>query len=243
VHADPIVHCDMITAEGFMQYLLGLWHPGWGGYLGKSSYGNKHASLNHIFHVHNWIGMPADLCSHLTNLYQSFFCSLAQNNPIHQAAGPNDEAGEEGIPEPCIYGEGKAAMSVALYCVICNWLLEFGTADGLFAHFNLVLTWNLACQSQNTLLIQIKHIVWASCFDAFQVFFGHLKTDQLVKDLKYPHHIYARVKQALQEYGLNSEQITVDALQWLLDEFRDQISMQLQHFNVGGSAALAGPAD
>jgi len=28
VHADPIVHLDMITAEGFMQYLLGLRHPG-----------------------------------------------------------------------------------------------------------------------------------------------------------------------------------------------------------------------
>jgi len=82
-------------------------------------------------------------------------------------------------------------LSVALYCAICNWLLEFGTADGLFAHCYLVLTWNLACQSQNTLLIQIKHIVWASCFDAFQVFFGHLKTDQLSEESKYPCHIYA----------------------------------------------------
>jgi len=54
----------------------------------------------------------------------------------------------------------------------------------------------------------------------------------------------ARVKQALEEYGMNSKQITVDALQWLLDEFRDQISMQLQNFNVGGGGnALVGPAD
>ena len=55
---------------------------------------------------------------------------------------------------------------------------------------------------------------------------------------------FARVKQALEEYGVNSKQITVDALQWLLGEFRDQISMQLQNFIVGGGGnALAGPAD
>jgi len=29
------------------------------------------------------------------------------------------------------------------------------------------------------------------CFDAFQVFFGHLKTDQLGKQSKHVHHIYA----------------------------------------------------
>jgi len=71
-HSDPIVHLDMLTAEGFMQYLLGLWHPGCGGYLSRSSYGNKRASFNHLFRAHNWIGMPADLCSQLTNLYQGF---------------------------------------------------------------------------------------------------------------------------------------------------------------------------
>jgi len=54
----------------------------------------------------------------------------------------------------------------------------------------------------------------------------------------------ARVKQGLEEYGMNSEQITVDALRRLLDELRDQISSQLQNFNVGGGGnALAGPAD
>ena len=82
-------------------------------------------------------------------------------------------------------------MSIALYKRICGWLLEYGTADGLFAHCFLTLTWNLSCRSQNTSLIKFKDVIWSTCFDAFQVFFEHSKTDQLGDEAKYTHHIYA----------------------------------------------------
>ncbi len=191
-HLHPIVNLDKITSEGYMNYIVKLRHPGRGGYLSRSSYGNKRASLNHLFRVHNQVGIPPNFCKQLTNLFKGFHRFHTQNNP---GRGPeNDEPlGEqqEGIPEPKFRGEGKAAMSVALYRAICGWLLDFGTTDGLFAHCFLVLTWNLACRSQNTSLIQIKHIVWACCFDSFQVYFQHSKTDQLGEEAKYPRHIYA----------------------------------------------------
>jgi len=190
-HSHPIVKIDKITSEGYMQYILNPRHPGNGGYLSKSSYGNKRASLNHLFRVHNRVGIPPDFCKQLTNLFKGFFRSLAQNNPIRVPETDDAPGEQEGIPEPKFRGEGKAAMSVALYRAICGWLLDFGTTDGLFAHCFLVLTWNLACRSQNTSLIQIKHIVWASCFDSFQVYFQHSKTDQLGEEAKYPRHIYA----------------------------------------------------
>jgi len=84
-------------------------------------------------------------------------------------------------------------MSVDLYKSLCGWLLKYGTTNGLFAHCFLMLSWNLACQSQNTLLIKLRDIIWLMCFDAFQVFFEHSKTDQLGKESKYPCHLYANL--------------------------------------------------
>ena len=78
--------------------------------------------------------------------------------------------------------------------LLCSMQLDVGVwySRCIVCSLYLVLTRNLACQLQNTLLIQrIKYIVQALCFDDFQVFFGHLKTDQLGKESKYPCHIYA----------------------------------------------------
>jgi len=46
-----------------------------------------------------------------------------------------------------------------------------------------------------------------------------------------------RVKTALQEYGVDSECLTVENLQRLLDRFRDDISIQLQEFRHGNQRA------
>ena len=102
---------------------------------------------------------------------------LAQHHPVCAAIHEHQ----------VVHGsEGKAAMSVALYKAICGWLLDYGTTDGLFAHCYLTLTWNLACQSNNTLLIKFKDVVWSTCFDSFQVYFQHSKMDQLGDEAKYP---------------------------------------------------------
>ncbi len=141
-HVQPIVHLNLITADGFMKYLLSLKHPTRGGSLSKSSYGSKRAALFHLYRVHNRTGMPLDITSQLANLFKGFYRRLAQNREVFEGAAVH-------------HGDGKVQMSVDLYKIICGWLLKCGTTDGLFAHYFLTLTWNLACQSQNTSLVKL----------------------------------------------------------------------------------------
>ena len=122
--------------------------------------------------------MPLDITSQLANLFKGFYHRLAQNCEVFEGAAVH-------------HGDGKVQMSVDLYKRICGWLLKCGTTDGLFTHCFLTLTWNLACQSQNTSLVKLRDIIWSTCFDAFQVFFEHSKTDQLGEKSKYLHHLYA----------------------------------------------------
>jgi len=89
------------------------------------------------------------------------------------------------------HGDGKAPMSIELYKSICGWLLDLGTTDSLFALCFLTNTWNLSCWSQNTSLLKLKHITWSTCFNTFQIFFQHSKTDPLGEESKYPCHLYA----------------------------------------------------
>jgi len=134
-HFCPIVGLEWISAKGFLSYILSLRHPSHSGSLSKSSYGSKHAALFHLFQVHNGTGMPVEFTNQLTNLFKVFYRLLAKNCPVHAIGeGPGMH-----------HGEGKAPMSTDLYKSICTWLLEYGTAKGLFAYCFLTLMWNLAC--------------------------------------------------------------------------------------------------
>jgi len=125
--------------------------------------------------------MPVKFMNQLTKLFKGLYWLLAKNHPVHEIGeGPGTH-----------HGEGKAPMSTDLYKSICTWLLEYGTAKGLFVHCFLTLMWNLACRLQNTSLIKFKDISWSRYFDAYQVFFEHSKIDQLGEESKYPWHIYA----------------------------------------------------
>lgn len=62
---------------------------------------------------------------------------------------------------------------------------------GVFAQCFLNLTWNLACRANNTGRIRMNQIRWASSFDAFEIFFGHTKTDQAGEEARFPRHCYA----------------------------------------------------
>ena len=180
----PLVHLDAITAERFMQYVMSLRHTRNGGYLSKSAYGNKRSALFHLFRAHNKVGFPESFRLRLGNLYRGFFRELQQHRG--GATAQTNQARQRGA-----HKEGKDAMSVGLYRALCEWFLQYGTVDGVFAYCFLVLTWNLACRSNNAAIILFNQISWASSFDCFEVFFEHTKTDQTGEDPKYPRHIYA----------------------------------------------------
>ena len=87
--------------------------------------------------------------------------------------------------------EGKDPMSVELYKKLCGWLLDWNTSDGVFGPCFLVLRWNLSCHTHNTANIQLCEIEWSSSFDAFEIYFAHMKTDQTGDNAKYSHHLYS----------------------------------------------------
>ena len=87
--------------------------------------------------------------------------------------------------------EGKDPMSVDLYKKLCGWLLDWNTSDGVFGHCFLVLTWNLSCHAHNTANIWLCEIEWSSTFDAFEIYFAHMKTDKTGDETKYSSHLYS----------------------------------------------------
>lgn len=89
-------------------------------------------------------------------------------------------------------------MSVALLKKLCKWFLTCReTNDGVFAHFFLLLTWNLGCRVNNTTIIKFEDVSWSHCFDCFQVLFAHSKTDPTGDDSLYPRHIFANPSEPL----------------------------------------------
>jgi hypothetical protein len=73
---------------------------------------------------------------------------------------------------------------------LCQWFLNWGTVDGVFAYCYLVLTWNLCCRVKSTSFILFQDMCWTT-FDSFEIFFAHTKGDQLGDEAKYSRHCYA----------------------------------------------------
>ena len=85
----------------------------------------------------------------------------------------------------------KDPMSVELYKKLCGGLLDWNTSDGVFGHCFLLLTWNLLCCAHNTANIWLCEIEWSSTFDAFEIYFAHMKTDQTGDEAKQSCHLYS----------------------------------------------------
>jgi hypothetical protein len=183
----PIIRLGSITAPRYLDYLLTLRRHGGELFLSKSSYGNKRASLFHLFRLHNRIGYDTAFNAELSTLLRGFYRQITQQRaPAPPLLGNDDDRNENAFT--C---SGKEPMSVELYKALCRWLLDFGTVDGVFAYCYLVLTWNLSCRAGNTARIQFRDISWSSCFDCFSVMFAQSKTDQLGEEAKYCRHLYA----------------------------------------------------
>lgn len=85
--------------------------------------------------------------------------------------------------------EGKEAMPFALYCKLCDWMLNDTGSESIFGRAFLTLTWNLMCRSRNTVYIHRDHITWTD--DAMTIQFAHMKTDMQGFDSAYKRYIYA----------------------------------------------------
>ena len=178
---NPLVRMDLITPAGFMGYISSLRNQRTGRMLSKSSYGNKRSALFHLFRLQNKVGFTEEFNMELGNLYRGFNRIRAQDR--------GNEARQGGAGGRLLR-EGKEPMSVELYKKLCQWFLNWGTVDGVFAYCYLVLTWNLCCRAKSTSKILFKDMRWTT-FDSFEVFFAHTKGDQLGDEAKYSRHCYA----------------------------------------------------
>jgi hypothetical protein len=175
----PIVHLHRIIPSKYLSFILTLHRNN--AFLSKSSYGSKRAALFHLFRLHNRIGFNEEFRAELTNLFRGLYRQVATQRNI---AFNNDENNQNNR-------EGREIMSVELFKFLCETFLKYGTADGIFGHCYLVLSWNLACRCNNTARIKFSDIRWSQAFDAFSILFSQSKTDQLGEEAKYPRHLYA----------------------------------------------------
>ena len=203
-----VLNLEVVTPEGFMEYVMSRQHLSNGGYLSKLAYGNIRAALFHLFRLHNRLGFPEAFNQELGNLYRGFFRHLTQQSLPQEAeaavannggvdgggGGGGGGGGVNGVVRGRSGGgvkEGKDPMSVELYRSLSHWFIEWNTMDGIFALCFLVLTWNLSCRANNTCNIKLSEIEWASTFDAFKIYFSPTKTDQTGDEAKYSRHLYA----------------------------------------------------
>jgi hypothetical protein len=178
----PIIFLERINPARYMSFILTLRKSN-GKYHSTSAFGNKRAALFHLFRCHNRIGFDNNFKTELGNLFKGLFREITQADPTME--------GDFGVQEEVSNKEGKGPMSVELYKKICEWLLKYGTVDGVFAYCYLVFTWNLSCRVVNTARVRYSEINWSESFDSFSVHFSHSKTDQLGEEAKYARHLYS----------------------------------------------------
>jgi hypothetical protein len=123
-------------------------------------------------------------------LFKAFFCNLTKGKTgtaNHQNVHGNAAAVGEDKHNVCQVG--KWPMSIELYQSLCFWFLEWGNIEGMFCYCFFVLSWNLMCQANNMCYVQFADINWTA-FDCMEVYFHHMKGDQLGELSKHPRHIY-----------------------------------------------------
>lgn len=189
----PLIDFEYLKPPVYMSFVITLRKRD-GNYLSKSSYGQKRSSLGHLFRCHNNVGFEEKYKNELAHLFNGFFRQLAATPGINRTVLNDDGNEEVVILRNWNVEEGKEPMSVELYLALCGWLLSMGTHRGIFAHLYLVLTWNLACRSNNTMNIKLGDIIWSTSFDSFHILFRHSKTDPMGDDSMYPRHIFANPK-------------------------------------------------
>ena len=95
----PLLTPDNVTPDGYMLYLMVLWHLWHGGRLSKSAYGSKCLAFFHLFHLHNRHGFPVEFCLQLGNLFRSFYWQLP-----HQQQ--KNECTDQDSLKACLVGFG-----------------------------------------------------------------------------------------------------------------------------------------
>lgn len=89
---------------------------------------------------------------------------------------------------PCKVGR-KDPLSFDMYQFLSLQMLKQENRKYIFARTFLILCWNLMSRAGNAFSICYSHIEYSG--DALQVYFAHMKNDQMGERPRDPRHVYA----------------------------------------------------
>jgi hypothetical protein len=64
----------------------------------------------------------------IPDLLKAFYCKIT----VEKANNPDPKIG--GVTKTNVNKEGREALSVELYVLLCEWFLSFGNSEGIFAY-------------------------------------------------------------------------------------------------------------
>ena len=198
-----IVHLKKLTPEGVMEFTSCQAHQRTGRRLLQAGHNGKQSAVQHLVRCHLGHLWDGEFDQKMKVLWKGFVrlnCDKNEKNnerkwqrhttthaPAVNGVPANDEAPANNSSDSesedkedddrHFFQEGKAPMTPELCKSLCRWFMAWGNIESTFATCSLVLTWRLACRSNNTGKIKTSHLQWTH-FDALHIRFRHAKTQQ-----------------------------------------------------------------
>ena len=167
----PPIDFDAYEPSHFLRYLLAL-QTSEGKRFGPSTYNSRRSALHHLYTIYGK-KQSKNFQEELSLLFRSLKRRITEEK----------QEGDGRIQT------GKSPISFLLYKRLNEYILKEGTTESVFARVFLCLTWNLICRSKNTTTIHLHHLEWSD--DCLNIYFAHMKNDQLGDRKRDPRHIYA----------------------------------------------------
>ena len=215
--SEPIVHIEKLTPEGVMEFVSCQAHQKTGARLSQAGYNGKRSAVQHFYRCHQGCFWSGEFEQRMKVLWRGFSRLTSNENqnerkkkkrrrtvpatageertaeePVDSSESESEaeEGDEDDEDDRNFFQEGKSPMTPKLFESLCRWFMEWGTIEGVFATCFLVLTWHLACRSNNTGKIKTSHMQW-TYFDALHVRFRHTKTQKHGEARKHKRACYS----------------------------------------------------
>ena len=167
----PPIDFDSYKPSHFLRYLLAL-QTSEGKRFGPSTYNSRRSSLHHLFTIYNK-KQTKEFKEELSLLFKSLRRRITEEK----------QEGDGRIQT------ANSPIMYKLYRRMNEYMLMQCIKESVFARAFFCITWNLICHSKNTTTILLHHLEWSD--DCLNIYFAHMKNDQLGDRKRDPRHLYA----------------------------------------------------
>ena len=191
------IDLEKLETDVFLTYLLSVKRSD-GSFFSFSCYDGKRSALMHLVSESGAI-FDAKKRKELSDMLVGLKKSIAKENK------------QKGLRTI----EGKEQMTLAVYKLTCQLLVEDGSPESIFCLCFLTLQWNLISRSEATESISFAQMSWED--DHLKIFFAKHKSDQVGMNKDEPRHVYSNPCmpvicpiRALAAYCLAFPQVIID---------------------------------